>query len=84
MQKKNPTIGAILGFFILGLPYSGGLKKGLIGLVALCVISSAIAAFVSPHLSIIANAAGAYLGYKWTNEHNAAVDGEPQQPTENE
>lgn len=82
MQKKNPIIGAVLGFFILGLPYSGGVKKGLIALVALCIVCSAIASFAGA-LSIVANAAGAYLGYKWTNEYNAAIDaGEPQETTE--
>ena len=48
MEKKNPTVGTILGFFILGLPYSGGMKKGLIALVALCIVSSAIASLGMP------------------------------------
>lgn len=84
MQKKNPTIGAILGFFILGLPYSGGMKKGLIALVALCIVCSAIASFAG-QLSLVANLVGAYLGYTWTKEYNAAIDnGEPQQETTEE
>ncbi len=76
MQKKNPTIGAVLGFFILGLPYSGGMKKGLIALVVLCIVSSAIASLGMPILCIIPNLVGAYLGHTWTNEYNAAIDGQ--------
>ncbi|MBQ9365905.1 MAG: phospho-N-acetylmuramoyl-pentapeptide-transferase [Schwartzia sp.] len=74
MNKKSPVLGAILGFFVLGLPYSGGMKKGLIGLVVLCIISWALASFVSPTVSIIANFAGAFLGHTWTNEYNANID----------
>ena len=58
MEKKNPTIGAILGFFILGLPYSGGWKKGLIAFVVLCIVSSAIASLGMPILCIIPNLVG--------------------------
>ena len=76
MEKKNPTIGTVLGFFILGLPYSGGMKKGLIALVALCIVSSAIASLGMPILCIIPNLVGAYLGRTWTLEYNAAIDGQ--------
>ena len=82
MQKKNPIIGAVLGFFILGLPYSGGVKKGLIALVVLCIVSSAIASLGMPILCIIPNLVGAYLGHTWTNEYNAAIDGQLSTTTE--
>ena len=36
MQKKSPVVGALLGLFVIGLIYSGGLKKG--GLAALVLI----------------------------------------------
>ncbi len=75
MQKKNPIVGAVLGFFVLGLPYSGGMKKGLMALVALCVVSWALAVFVSPSASVLANIVGAFLGYTWTNEFNATAGG---------
>ena len=75
MEKKSPVIGGVLGFFIIGLIYAGGVKKGLIYFVGLCALSTAIAACVTPHLSIVANAIGAYLGYTWVNQHNAAIDG---------
>ena len=40
MSKKSPIIGAILGFFILGLFYSTGFtKKGVIAVIALMFIS---------------------------------------------
>ena len=82
MQKKNPIIGAVLGFFVLGLPYSGGVKKGLIALVVLCIVSSAIASLGMPILCIIPNLVGAYLGHTWTNEYNAAIDGQLSTTTE--
>ncbi len=82
MQKKNPTLGAILGFFVLGLPYSGGMKKGLIALVVLCIVSSAIASLGMPILCIIPNLVGAYLGHTWTNEYNAAIDNQSSDTAE--
>ena len=82
MEKKNPTIGTVLGFFILGLPYSGGMKKGLIALVALCIVSSAIASLGMPILCIIPNLVGAYLGRTWTLEYNAAIDGQSSDTAE--
>ena len=82
MQKKNPTLGAVLGFFVLGLPYSGGMKKGLIALVVLCIVSSAIASLGMPMLCIIPNLVGAYLGHTWTNEYNAAIDSQSSDTAE--
>jgi len=81
MQKKNPIVGAVLGFFILGLPYSGGMKKGLIALVVLCIVSSAIASLGMPILCIIPNLVGAYLGHTWTNEYNASIDASGAEPS---
>ena len=75
MSKKSPIIGAILGFFILGLFYSTGFtKKGVIAVVALTFISWG-AGLAAPELATIVAVVGAYLGYKWVGEHNAMVDG---------
>lgn len=75
MQKKNPIIGAILGLFLIGLPYSGGWKKGLIAFIGLTVVAVAANAMLGTALfSFVADAIGAYLGYTWTNEYNAAID----------
>ena len=71
MQKKNPIIGAILGLFLIGLPYSGGWKKGLIAFIGLTVV--AVAANVMLGTALF-SFVGAYLGYTWTNEYNAAID----------
>lgn len=76
MSKKSPVIGAILGFFILGLFYSTGFnKKGVITVIALVFISWGVG-LASPELATIVSVAGAFLGYRWAKEHNAAVDGE--------
>ena len=83
MEKKSPILGAVLGFFIIGLFYSGGFKKGGLAFVGLCILSSVIAACISPSFSIIANAAGAYLGYTWINEYNASIDSEVTEVKEN-
>ena len=83
MEKKSPILGAVLGFFIIGLFYAGGFKKGGLAFVGLCILSSVIAACISPSLSIIANAAGAYLGYTWVNEHNAMIGDEVTEVKEN-
>ncbi|MBP3691108.1 MAG: phospho-N-acetylmuramoyl-pentapeptide-transferase [Schwartzia sp.] len=75
MQKKNPIIGAILGLFLIGLPYSGGWKKGLIAFIGLTVVAVAANVMLGTALfSFVADAIGAYLGYTWTNEYNAAID----------
>ena len=75
MQKKNPIIGAILGLFLIGLPYSGGWKKGLIAFIDLTVVAVAANMMLGTALfSFVADAIGAYLGYTWTNEYNAAID----------
>ncbi len=75
MQKKNPIVGAILGLFLIGLPYSGGWKKGLIAFIGLTVIGVAANMMLGTALfSFVVDAVGAYLGYTWTNEYNAAID----------
>ena len=75
MQKKNPIIGAVLGFILLGLPYSGGWKKGLIACVGLIVVGVALNMLLNTSMfSIIVDAVGAFLGYTWTNEYNAAIE----------
>lgn len=76
MSKKSPVIAAILGFFILGLFYSTGFnKKGVIAVIALTFISWG-AGLAAPELATIVAVIGAYLGYKWANEHNAMLEGE--------
>ena len=73
MSKKSPVLGAILGFFIHGLFYSTGFnKKGVITVIALVFISWGVG-LASPELATIVSIAGAYLGYKWTSEHNAML-----------
>ena len=73
MSKKSTTIGAILGFFVLGLFYSAGLKKGLISVIVLTIISYGIC-MVSVEAAIVVNFVGAYLGYTWAKDHNAAIE----------
>ena len=73
MAKKNAVLGAILGFFVFGIFYAGGMKKGGIAFIGLVVASYVIGNFIAVEASFIANLAGAYLGYSWVNEHNAAV-----------
>ena len=74
MSKKSPVIGAILGFFILGLFYSTGFNKtGIIAVIALVFICWGVG-LASPELATIVSIAGAYLGYRWSNEHNAMLE----------
>ena len=74
MSKKSPVVGAILGFFILGLFYSTGFnKKGIITVIALGFISWGVG-LASVELSTIVAIVGAYLGYRWSNEHNAMLE----------
>ena len=74
MSKKSPVLGAILGFFILGLFYSTGFtKRGVIAVIVLLFVSWG-AGFASPYLSTIVAIVGAYLGYKWTTEYNAQIE----------
>ena len=74
MSKKSPVLGAILGFFILGLFYSTGFnKKGIITVIALGFISWGVG-LASVELSTIVSIVGAYLGYRWSNEHNAMLE----------
>lgn len=81
MQKKNPIIGAILGLFLIGLPYSGGWKKGLIAFIGLTVVAVAANVMLGTALfSFVADAIGAYLGYTWTNEYNATIDAQGTEP----
>ena len=75
MSKKSPILGAILGFFFLGIFYSTGFnKQGIIAVVGLIVVSWLLSMLVSPSVSIVVNLVGAFLGYKWANEHNAMVE----------
>ncbi|MBQ7629351.1 MAG: phospho-N-acetylmuramoyl-pentapeptide-transferase [Selenomonadaceae bacterium] len=75
MNKKNVGLGAFLGFWVLGIFYSAGFsRKGFGAFIGLCVVSWALANFVSPAVSVVVNAIGAYLGYTWTKEHNAEVE----------
>ena len=75
MERKNVNIAIVLGFFVLGLFYVTGLtKKGIIAVVGLTIVSYLLQTMVSPTVSLVANFAGAYLGYTWTKELNAALD----------
>ena len=75
MNKKSVGLGTFLGFWVLGIFYSAGFsRKGFGAFIGVCVVSWALANFVSPTVSVIANIAGAYLGYTWTKEHNAEVE----------
>ncbi len=75
MQKKNPIVGAVLGLFLIGLIYSGGVKKGLITGIGLCVVAVVLnMALGTATFSFIADAIGAFLGYKWAQEYNASLD----------
>lgn len=77
MEKKNVILGTVLGLFIIGLPYSGGWKKGGIAAAALIIIGVVLNFIVGTAVfSYIADAIGAYLGYRWTTEYNAAIDGD--------
>ena len=74
MSKKSPAIAAILGFFIFGLFYSAGFtKKGVITVIVLMFVSWG-GGLASPFVSLLVAIVGAYLGYKWANEHNAQIE----------
>ena len=76
MSKKSPILGAILGFFVLGIFYSTGFnKQGVIAFVGLIVVSWLLSMFVSPEVAVIVNLVGAFLGYKWASDHNASIEG---------
>lgn len=76
MSKKSPILGAILGFFVLGIFYSTGFnKQGIIAFVGLIVVSWLLSMFVSPEVAVIVNLVGAFLGYKWASDHNASIEG---------
>ena len=76
MSKKSPILGAILGFFVLGIFYSTGFnKQGIIAVVGLIVVSWLLSVLVSPSVSIVVNLVGAFLGYKWASDHNASIEG---------
>ena len=75
MSKKNVVVGAILGFFVIGLFYAKGLNKQSVLLVlGLCILCSLISMVGGP-ASIIVNFVGGYLGYKWCTEYNANLEG---------
>lgn len=75
MSTKNVTLGAFLGFWVFGIFYSTGIsKKGFVAFIGLCLVSWLLVNFVSPTIGVFANVIGAYLGYTWTKEHNAAVE----------
>ena len=76
MSKKSPILGAILGFFILGIFYSTGFsKQGIIAFVGLIAVSWVLSILVDPSVAAVVNLVGAFLGYKWSNDHNAAIGG---------
>ena len=76
MSHKSPILGAVLGFFVLGIFYSTGFnKQGIIAFVGMIVVSWLLSMFVSPEVSVIVNLVGAFLGYKWVNDHNASIEG---------
>ncbi len=71
MKQKSPVLAAVLGFFAIGLFYATGFtKKGVIAVIALLLVGWLIGMAVSTEVSVIANVAGAFLGYKWAKECN--------------
>lgn len=76
MKKKSPILGAILGLFILGLFYATGMtKKGLIAVVGLVVVQTAVSQLIDPALAGAVSVVGLFLGYRWCAEHNAQLEG---------
>ena len=76
MSKKSPIHGAILGFYVIGIFYSTGFnKQGIIAFVALIAVSWVLSILVDPSVAAVVNLVGAFLGYKWSNDHNAAIGG---------
>ena len=75
MQKKSPIVGALLGLFVIGLIYSGGLKKGGLTALALIVVGFGLNVAVETTIfSTVASVIGLGLGYMWTKEYNAALE----------
>ena len=74
MSKKNPIVGAILGFFIFGIFYADTTKRGISAFIGLMLASFATAYFVGSVGSTIVAFVGAYLGYSWCKERNDAID----------
>lgn len=75
MKKKSPILGAILGLFILGLFYATGMtKKGLIAVIGLGILQTALALLIDPSLAGVISIVGLFLGYRWTVEHNKQVE----------
>lgn len=75
MQKKSPVLGAVLGLLIIGLIYSGGLKKGGLTALAIIVIGFTLNMLIDTTIfSLVGNIIGGVLGYMWTNDYNAAVE----------
>lgn len=75
MKKKSPILGAILGLFILGLFYATGMtKKGLIAVVGLGILQTALSQLIDPSLAGVISIVGLFLGYRWTAEHNKQVE----------
>lgn len=75
MQKKSPIVGALLGLFVIGLIYSGGLKKGGLAALVLIVVGFGLNVAVETTIfSTVASVIGVGLGYMWTNEYNAALE----------
>ena len=63
MKKKSPILGAILGLFILGLFYATGMtKKGLIAVVGLVVVQTAVSQLIDPALAGAVSVVGLFLG----------------------
>ena len=76
-RERNVEVCTMVSFFLVGLPYTGGILRGLIALVLLTVF--AIGAWfvtAAPVVSCAANLIGAYLGYKWTREYNKSLTDE--------
>lgn len=77
MEKKNIEIGTMLGFSIIGLPYAGGVLKGIIAAVILLAIGQVLYIFTGGSgFYFVVNFIGAFLGYTWTNAYNKAIDDE--------
>lgn len=77
MSKKNPVLGAILGLFVLGLFYAGGLnKRTVIAVIGICVLMSIVSAALGEAgvtVNGLISLGSAFLGYKWAKESGQAA-----------
>ena len=49
-------------------------KKGLIAVIGLGILQTALARLIDPSLAGVISIVGLFLGYRWTAEHNKQVE----------